>query len=318
MSHDTQAAAELLPRTRRRCFRSLAAGCLIAVLALGAYQPAANHLVSRYDLHVARDPASGILLGAEPLWLGPEDAPDAVLMVHGFLGGSNNFGDLPQILAEKGYRVRVMLLPGHGTSPRDFERETADSLLAAVRAELAALKTQHRQVFLVGHSMGGALSTLAAAEDGANGLVLGAPYFSVTHQWFYGPSAEWWSATTRPILRWVYKDRALLQVNRPGVRDQIACYDWVPLRGAETLAELGQRAQDPTVLSRVRLPVLFIHGVADGAASPEAARTAVAEMASADKTSVWLADSNHHVFWDWEREKVAAEVVAFLSRLQTQ
>jgi len=301
--------------------RAFAIGSVAFSIALGglvvAYRVAADTLVSRTDDRAVRDADTGWLRGAEPRWLGPADASDAVLMIHGFVGAGTNFADLPDRLAASGLRVRVMRLPGHGTSPREFETVPADTLLEAVRSELADLKREHRRVFVVGHSMGGTLATLAAASDGADGVVLGAPYFGVTHHWYYGLPAETWMGLAQPILRWLYKGELFIQVNRKEAKKNILSYTWVPLGGLQTLAELGHRASAPETLEGMQAPVLLLHAPGDVAASPEAAESAVSEMASTDKRMVWLERSNHHIFWDYDREQVFEEVRAFVAARRT-
>ncbi|HDP34785.1 MAG TPA: alpha/beta fold hydrolase [Candidatus Hydrogenedentes bacterium] len=120
--------------------------------------------VTRYDDKTPRDPETGIMEGAAPRTLGPENTDKAILFVHGFSGTPNNFHDLPDQVAEAGWRVRVMLLPGHGTSPREFEKTSAEQLRQGVADELAPLRERYKTVVLVGHSMGGALATLTTAE----------------------------------------------------------------------------------------------------------------------------------------------------------
>jgi carboxylesterase len=301
-----------------RTLRALAVSAVAASGVLIAYRLAAETLVTRADDNADRDTTTGWLRGAEPQWLGREDASDAVLMVHGFVGAGTNFNELPARLAAAGLRVRVMRLPGHGTSPREFEAVSPTELLDSVRQELAELKRAHERVFVVGHSMGGTLATLAAAEDGADGVVLGAPYFGVTHHWYYGLSAETWMSIAQPVLRWVYKGELFIQVNRTGAKPHILSYAWVPLGGLETLAELGHRANAPETLQRIRAPVLLLHGPGDVAASPDAASVAVSKMASTDKRAVYLDRSNHHIFWDHDREQVVEEVLGFVERLRAQ
>ncbi len=301
-----------------RKLRTLAIGSGALLGLVVAYRIAAEVLVARSDATVDRDAETGWLRGAEPRWLGPEGATRAVLMVHGFVGAGTNFGELPERLASQGFRVRVMRLPGHGTSPRDFEKVQAEELVEAVKSELADLKRQHGRVFLVGHSMGGTLSTLAAAQEGADGLVLGAPYFGVTHHWYYGLPAETWISIAQPILRWLYKGELFIQVNRKEAKSNIVSYSWIPMGGLETLAELGHRANSPATLEKVRTPVLLLHGPGDVAASPSAAADAVSKMASAEKRVVWLERSNHHIFWDYDQEQVFDEVMGFFEHLGTQ
>ncbi|MFC1736872.1 alpha/beta hydrolase [Candidatus Hydrogenedentota bacterium] len=271
-----------------------------------------TQFVKRYEQRIPRNPETGIMLGAEERYLGPEDAFGAVLFVHGFVGTGDNFADLPERLAELGWRVRIMRLPGHGTSPFDYEKQTPEALLAAVTRELQALQSEYPTVALVGHSMGGALSTLAVSEHGADKLVLAAPYFGVTYHWYYGLKLETWTKITKPLMRWVYKGRLFIQVNRKEAKDSIGTYDWVPMQGLITLHEVGDLASDPAVLDKIACPVLLIHAEGDVASSIECAREAVERMASTDKRIVTLTKSNHHVFWDYERELVMDEICKFL------
>jgi carboxylesterase len=276
-----------------------------------------NRLVTREDERAPRNPETGILLGAESRDLGAEDAGRAVLMVHGFIGAGNNFNDLPDRIAAEGWRVRIMRLPGHGTSPRDFEKVTEDDLYRAVREEFEALQAKYPHVVLLGHSMGGALCTLLAAEADVDGLVLGAPYFKVTHKWFYILPPEAWTTMTSPFMRWARKGKTFMQVNRKEVKDQIVAYRWTPMRGTKTLMKVGRNARNPELLGNVTCPVLLIHSPLDIAASPKAAAQAFDALGSADKRAVWLETSNHIIFWDYEREQVAEEIVAFLGSLDT-
>lgn len=270
-----------------------------------------NHRVTIEDRDAARG-ADGVRIGYEERDLGPPDAAAAVLFVHGFVGATSNFADVPERLAAKGWRVRVMRLPGHGTSPRDYEKTTPEELTAAVREELAALRKRHKRVGVVSHSMGGTLSTLAVASEGGDALVLGAPYFGVTYRWYYILPVETWTRMLGPLVRWVYKGKLFIQVRCKEAKKDIDSYTWIPTRGAATLAELGRRANDPYVLSHVTCPVLMLHADGDHAASAERSKQALDRMASREKRFVPLPNSDHHIYWDCERELVATEIEKFL------
>ncbi|NIA13476.1 MAG: alpha/beta fold hydrolase [Nitrospiraceae bacterium] len=300
-----------------RCWRRAWVGAALGSVALFllGYTLFVERLVTITDSRAPRNTETGILLGAEPRDLGPEDAVGAVLFVHGFLGGANNFAELPDQVAEAGWRVRVMRLPGHGTSPKDLRETTADELANAVLTEATALKAKYGRVVLVGHSMGGALSTLTAAQADVDGLILGAPYFGVTHYWYYGFTPKTWIRIASPFVRWLYKGSVIVLVNRPEAKKQILSYRWTPVEGVTTLMEIGRRVNQPAVLDAVTCPVLLLHGAEDGAAEPAAAHAALARMASKDKRSVVLNRSDHHVFWDYDRALVAQETLQFLARI---
>lgn len=289
------------------------------VLLFGGCCVVSERLVTAADRRAPRDPETGYLLGAEVRELGPQDAPGAALLVHGFIGTGNNFGELPERIAEKGWRVRLMSLPGHGTTPRDFVDVTPDQLLEAVRDEATALRERYGTVVLVGHSMGGALSTLVASEGGADGLVLAAPYFGVTHRWYYILHPEVWFTVIRPFLpRWFYKGDLFMQVNRKEAKPQIVTYKWVRVESTETLLEVGRRARAPERLLTVACPVLLIHSRGDVAASFEASQRAFEVIGSDEKRAVWLTESNHHLFWDYERERVIENVREFLDTVSPE
>src|SRR5690349_11940269 len=113
---------------------------ILAVIAVSAYNAIMGGLARKFDDHQPRNRRTGILLGAESLDLGPRNADTAVILVHGFVGGSNNFNELPQQLADAGYRVRALRLPGHGTSPFDLQETQASEILNYIIEQVRILK----------------------------------------------------------------------------------------------------------------------------------------------------------------------------------
>ena len=285
------------------------------VLLVGGYRIVTDYLVTKYDEKAPRDPSTGILYGAGPMDLSPENSPGAVLLIHGFVGTTNNFNDLPESLADAGWRVRAMLLPGHGTSPLDLLTVTADSLLSAVRQEYDTLKADHKRVVIIGHSMGGTLSALIAAETDPDAIVLCAPYFGVTHKWYYGLTPETWTKLFAPVLRWVPKSDYFKKINFKEVREDIVSYHWIPMKGVSAMMELGNRANQTGLLGEIDCPVLFIHSKGDDAAFWRDSENAFERISSKDKRFVWLERSNHIIFWDYEKDVVTEEILGFLGGL---
>ncbi|MDR4505667.1 MAG: alpha/beta fold hydrolase [Candidatus Scalindua sp.] len=271
-----------------------------------------NYLVRQSDLRAPRDSSTGILLGAEVRDLGNYDSTGAVLFVHGFAGGSNNFSDLPDRLAKLGWRVRVMRLPGHGTSPFDFEKKSADELIRAVRNELIHLKKQYKEVVIVGHSMGCALSAVAVKDVSVDKLVFGAPFFGIRYKKYYVLPVETWISLLNPVLRWIHKGTGNIKVNRTEAKGKIFSYQWFPLKGVKTLVEIGKKAKRDEILKAIQSPLLCFHSSQDEAASPKAAHEAFQAVASHDKRLIWVNSSNHHIFWDFDRETVMKETEQFI------
>ena len=172
----------------------LGLGLLLAAVALLVCWFAGDALYAR---HVrARAARHLVRASVEPFSLNPAGTP-ALLLVHGFADGPAVFAKLAPLLAAEGFAVRALHLTGFGGTPDQM----ADVTLAAWRAdldrEIAALRAENpgRPIWLVGHSLGGALAYDAALrpENRIAGLVLLAPLVEVSrarspvfspHQWF--------------------------------------------------------------------------------------------------------------------------------------
>ena len=289
---------------------------LLGLIALVAVAAVINACVARRALETEiadmdRDPDTGVIVGCEALTL-PGTGRGACLLIHGFLGSRREFADLGERLQREGFTVRLMRLPGYGTTPDEAERTTATEIRAAVRDEYRRLRETHGSVDVIGFSMGGALATILASECDVHRLVLVAPYYEVTYRWFYILTPETWTRLLAPIVPYVVKGRHPIHVNKEGVREQIFSYGVLPLRAALTLYEIGDAAFDAATLESVRAPVLLIQSRGDESASPEAAERALEGMGSAIKTEKWYERSNHHLLWDHDSEAAKTEIVRFL------
>ena len=272
--------------------------------------------LKREESRWERDSATGVIVGLDSCDWGPtaaDDATTAVLLLHGFVGSWQDFADLGERLAAGGLHVRAPRLPGHATTPRDFARQNPDAMLAAAVEEFRALSNEYQAVYVVGFSMGGALGTLLAAGEPVDRLVLAAPYYGVTYRWFYVLRPEWWNSMLGWAIPYVYKGETFVKVNRREDVGRWFSYATVPTRGVKTLTALGRRARDPKTLGAVDCPVLMITSVGDEAASPHRARRAMERIGSDHVRELWLERSNHHIFWDWERELVKQAIADFLT-----
>lgn len=294
----------------------VAYGFVFTVVAVSVYNLIADWRVSYYEREAARDPGSPYLKGMSPRELGPVDSGKAVLFVHGFIGGQSNFHDLPDRVAEAGWHVRTMRLPGHGTSPREFERISADDLIAGVLTELRELKQHYGTVVVVGHSMGGALSALAAADEPVDGLVLCAPFFGLTRERVVGISSVRLIRAAATVLRWIPRPEGRAPVNKPENRSFVDAYSWFPMRGTLAALEVGERANAPEVADRIAAPVLLIHSRTDRLTSPEAAARALARFRSPSKKIIWLEKSDHVIFWDYDESIVVESVLSYLKEVE--
>jgi carboxylesterase len=152
-----------------------------------------------------------------------------VLLVHGLNGSTHDMEELAAHLAAHGMVTENILLPGHGTSVRDMLPIGWAEWANAVQHEYRALKERCDLVFVIGHSLGGALCLhLAAHEEVAGVVTMCAPLHMFT--WMI------------PAVRLVRHITPVLPTVREDICDPVArkrhtrnVYRWTPLPPLQSL-----------------------------------------------------------------------------------
>ena len=88
----------------------------------------------------------------------------AVLLLHGYTGAPSEMRLLGEYLNSKGFTVKCVLLPGHGTTPEDLNETTTDDWYAEAEHACCELLSSHSKVMVAGLSMGGLLTIRIAAQ----------------------------------------------------------------------------------------------------------------------------------------------------------
>jgi carboxylesterase len=177
---------QLSKRLRKLAFSLVSLTCwlvgfavLISFTAKIAYSRIVDYRCTKWEATVRRD-ATGLREGFEPYTVG--DGRIAVLMIHGFGTSPAIFHKMAPSLAERGYRCRVMRLPGYGMPPEEFAKVSRATWLAAIDREVRALAKDADQVWIVGHSMGASLGVDYILEfpGQADGVALLTPLLGVS------------------------------------------------------------------------------------------------------------------------------------------
>ncbi len=87
--------------------------------------------------------------------------PKTFILVHGAWQASFVWNDVKEQLEEQGHRVVAVELPAHGKDISPIAAATLDNYVAKVKS---AINDEEGKVILVGHSLGGAVITQAAAQ----------------------------------------------------------------------------------------------------------------------------------------------------------
>ncbi|GAB3093876.1 alpha/beta hydrolase [Bordetella muralis] len=124
------------------------------------------------------DHAAEIAWNAPYEWRPTGQPRKGVLLVHGLGDSPWSFHDIGQQLADQGFLVRTVLLPGHGTRPEDMLDVTLEDWRRVVAEQVQALSDDVDQVYLGGFSTGANLVLdYAYAHPDVEGLLLFSPAF---------------------------------------------------------------------------------------------------------------------------------------------
>src|SRR5262249_61984695 len=160
--------------------------------------------------------------------------------------------ELDDQLRALGFATKNLLLPGHGTSVRDFANHGWADWFGAVEAEVQQAMDCGEGVILIGHSMGASVSlTLADCERGVLGVAALCPPLTqhpVTYQLI---------RRVRRVLPYIPSWREDIR-DRRGARIRYIrnAYAWTALSTVESL--LGALPQLRQTLPALQCPVLVV------------------------------------------------------------
>lgn len=246
--------------------------------------------------------------------LAPDRPRAIVLVVHGLSEHSGRYKHVMEHLAARGFACFAQDHRGHGRSARTLgDLESLD----AVVGDLAVL---HRDalaafpglpVFLLGHSMGGLISTLYAQRtDGLRGAVLNAAAMDVPDDVpvvVQKAARVLGKLTPRLGVQPFYKPHEL--THDPAVveaveRDPLFYKGRLRARtGAELLAGIRSAVRG---LAQLEAPILVTHGSEDRTVPLRASEALFGGAASADKTFRLFEGMFHEVHNEPGRDEVLA------------
>jgi acylglycerol lipase len=252
-------------------------------------------------------------------WLPDADPKAVVFIAHGLAEHGGRYAHVGAALSDRGYAVYAIDHRGHGKSAGQRSQiDSIDQVAADLHAFVAVMRDNHPglPVFLLGHSMGGAIAFAYALRHQSElaGLILSAPALVIED---VNPV----TVAVGKLLSRVLPGAGILQLDGSAVsRDPevVKAYDTDPLnfRGkvpARTAAEILAIADSaPSRLPELTLPLLVFQGSADRLVSPKAAPLVHAKAGSADKTLKLYEGAYHETMNEPEKAEVIALVADWL------
>ena len=179
-----------------------------------------------------------------------------ILMVHGLSDTAYVMKDLAKELNKQCILVRSILLPGHGTRPKDLADVHYKEWIKAVDYGINSLKREVDKVYIAGFSLGGLLSANALLEHkDLQGAILIAPALGINM-----PMLTWNTTWLRHFKVWLDVDP----------NTQAARYQSMPTNGIAQTYLLAQDFNKKVKKSnKIKTPILLIQSMEDIAIQPE-------------------------------------------------
>jgi acylglycerol lipase len=256
-------------------------------------------------------------------WLPEEHVHSVIVLGHGLGEHSGRYADLAQTLARAGHAVYALDHRGHGRSPgRRANIDRFEHLVSDFGAFAGRAARQHPDapVFLLGHSMGGAVAfaTALRLQGAVRGVVLSAPALGATDEASGARKfvARVLSTVAPNIGVWridapkVSRDPAIVQAY---LSDPLVHHAAVPAR---TVVELLD-AMDVFLLKapKLKLPTLVLHGTADALVPVDATRPVYQALDAKLRTVKYYEGLYHEVFNEPERAQVIADLLRWLAHV---
>ncbi|MFH2036063.1 MAG: alpha/beta fold hydrolase [Candidatus Zixiibacteriota bacterium] len=239
------------------------------------------------------------------------DSP-AILFIHGYGGSPYDFKPLIDTLDKLGYTYYAPLLPGHGQSAIELENSTKEQWFDAAEKAYHELKANYETIYVIGFSMGGAISVLLAARFEVDGLILINPYFRTTMKWWYLTNLENTARLLSPFIPYVIKPKKG-QINDPDGLKKYESLKIIPTKSTRELNAIGERAQIDA--GNLNCRILWFHAVNDDVASYKLSRKVFKAAPSTNKKFINLERSNHVALYDYDSKIIIDSVLSFISPL---
>lgn len=241
----------------------------------------------------------------------------AIVAVHGFNGYSEDFALPGPWLARHGLTVYTYDQRGFGRTPQRGLWPGTERMVADLKAMVALARARNpgRPVYVLGISMGGAV-TMAAMADGLkpDGAILVAPavwgwetmnpvYTSTL--WLAAHTVPWLELTGEGVEVWPSDNIEML---RAYARDPLN----IKATRVDTLYGLVSLMDDAYLAAdRFDVPVLYLYGEHDELV-PEKPTRETMERIAAPKRTVIYENGWHMLLRDKQRERVYRDVLAWI------
>ncbi len=255
-------------------------------------------------------------------WLPEGDVRACLTLVHGYAEHCGRYKAFVDEMLAMGIAVYAYDQRGHGQSGGKMGYISSfRGLLPELIRVLRWASEEHpgKPRILFGHSMGGALAALAAAEapNRIDLCVVSGPPLKVSDDispllqkiaGFMGTITPKLPASKLDPDR-VSRDPAVVRAYE---QDPLVYHGMIPARSGQQLLNIGSEVLPQA--HKIECPLLVLHGSEDCVAVPAGSEALVAQVSSTDKTLKFYAGLFHEILNEPEQEAVRADIRDWLNQ----
>lgn len=243
-----------------------------------------------------------------------ETSDTVIVFIHGIIEGPSQFTDLVQVAKDHGYAVLNLLLPGHGTTGKDFAHSSMEKWINHVDCAVDQMRAIYKHIILVGHSMGCLLAVHTCMKN-ANQIdgifAIAIPLVIRLH-----------SSGIRLGLKVIRhkldetneKELAAMEVYSVCESSLVDYISWIP-RYLELFRLCHVIKKE---LPRLRTPICFIHSKDDEFIGRSTVKMVKKLMLNEDTRIVILENSGHFYYSNADRDMLRSCLVEFADELVPQ
>ena len=255
-------------------------------------------------------------------WLPEGKVKASALIIHGLNEHCGRYQHLASYLTDKGYAVYGLDFPGHGKSAglRSYVDSYVD-FIDPLETYLEMIHTWHPglPVFLLGHSMGGVIGAafLIDHQDRVSGAVLSGSLVKVPEY------VSDFTLQVGKILAAVLPKFRIIKLDAESVsRDPAVVQAYIddPLVfTGKTTARISNEINNAIALvekggSKIKLPLLLLHGGADRLCDPSWSQYLHDLVSSQDKKLIIYDGLYHEIYNEPEADAVFADLLNWLEK----
>jgi carboxylesterase len=224
-----------------------------------------------------------------------------VVLCHGFNGTPQSMQSIGEKLAEYGFTVSIPRLNGHGTHYLDMESSSYKSWVSDLEEAYNDLKQQCERVFIVGQSMGGALTLQVAAKNPeVDGIFLiNAAVTDVSYKEFCNKVTPLFVHEGSPDI----KKAAVFEI----------AYDKVPIKAIHQLLHLMEDTKNK--VSHVSSPTVIFKSAIDHVVPPTNSDYIYSQVNTIDKKVITLQNSYHVASMDNDAPFIVDTIYQHINKL---